>query len=165
MRGISQTKLKTQKHNLCSRFLHASTYILKFRAAGLRVEASLGKILTPNCSWYWSAPCMASHRRQCMNVCMNYYKSFWTRAICKWSTWITTRRFFCPFLLRFLEPNRDNQDKQRKDIMIHGSFIQFPLFKDCQSLNILFIFLQAKQFIVILTLVSYCSVWCCDVWC
>ena len=29
---------------------------------------------TQNCSWY------AGHRHQCMNVCMNYCKSLWTKA-------------------------------------------------------------------------------------
>ena len=56
-----------------------------FHSPGLHVEVSLGKILNPKLLlMWWSAPCMAATAAaQCMNVCMNYWKYFWTKASAK----------------------------------------------------------------------------------
>ena len=51
---------------------------------------------TPNCSWCAGRHLHGSHRHQCMNVCINYCKSLWTKASAKCPTckckWIFLRQ-------------------------------------------------------------------------
>ena len=92
-----------------------------FKSPDLHVEVSLGKIVNPKLV----SSSHGSHRHQCMNVCMNYWKSLWTKA---------SARCECKRLTCAISPE-ESQVKSKSALTLKENTIRFLVWNEMRRLR------------------------------